>query len=139
MGAGLTRRWRGGLNDFQPCRAVRLRLELGGLRRGEEVGVEEVAAEERFEFPQGLAEWVVLRDIAGGVTPEEREMRAGLQGDRPHEKILQGSVGAAIFSEGEFDQGTVTQRGAEQIEETVASGGRRHRGEVATDFPDEHG
>ena len=99
---------------------------MGDLGSGEEVGVEEVAAEGGLDEGEGLAGRMVFRDVARGVTPDEGEARASLEGDGSDEEVLERGVGAREggrgFSEGEFDQRAVGEGGAQEREEAVEGG-----------------
>lgn len=110
------------VGDFQAGGAVGVGFELSGLRGGEEMCVEEIAAEERREESERFGWDVVFRDVAGVVAVEKRQVRAGFEGDGADEEVTERRVGAAGFAEGELHEGAVAERGAEQVEEAVASG-----------------
>jgi hypothetical protein len=59
----------------------------------------------------------VLRDVAGRVSPHEREVRPCLQSDGAGEHVAQRSVGSTVFAERKFHQGTRGEGLAEQREE----------------------
>lgn len=90
------------------------------------MGVEKIAADERFERGEGLGGRVVLGDVTGGVAPDEREMRAGFERDWANEEVAQRRIGSAWFAERELHKGRVVDGGTKEIEEAVAGVGRRH-------------
>ncbi len=115
----------GGFNG-EAHRAVWACLQLGGLDRGEEVGVEEVTADERFDQGERLGGRVVFGDVARSVAPEERELRAGFERDWADEEVLKSGVGSAVFPEGELHERAVVDGGVQQGEEAGTGVGRGH-------------
>ena len=73
-------------------------LELRGLERGEEVGVEEGVGEEAEEGGLGLGGREVFCDVASGVPIEEGDLRAGFQDDGAGEDVAQRGIGSAGVS-----------------------------------------
>jgi hypothetical protein len=63
---------------------------------------------------------MVFGDVAGGVAPDEGEVRTGLEDDGTDEEIAQGGIGAARFAEREFHEAAVAHGGAEKSEKTFA-------------------
>ncbi len=107
--------------------AVGLRFQLGVLGGREEVGVEEVGADESLELREGVGGREVFDDVARGVAPEEGEVRAGFERDGADVEVVDGGVGAAVFAEGEFGERAVGEGGSEEGEEAFAGGQWRHR------------
>ena len=104
---------RRGVLHVQPRGAVGLRFKLRGLRRREEMGIEEIAAEHRLEQHEGFVGRMILGHIARPMTPDERELRPGFQRNRSDKEILERGVGSAVLAERELRQRRVAQGGAE--------------------------
>lgn len=131
-GGGSGGRGRGGDGfEAEPGGSVGLGFELGGLCGGEEVGVEKIETEERFDFGEGGGGRVILGDVASGMAGDEGEVRAGLERDGADENILERGVGArrGRFTEREFHEGAIGEGGAEDSEEAFAGGRLGHCGE----------
>ncbi len=118
---------RRGFFHAQAGGAVGLAFQLRGRLRGEQVGVQEVRADQRLQQGEGGGGRVVLGHVAGGVPPDQGQVRTGLQRDGPDEEVFQGGIGPAVLAEGELHEGAVLHGGAEQAQEPGAVvGGRVH-------------
>jgi hypothetical protein len=58
--------------------------------------------------------------------PQETEVRATFQCDRPNDQFLNRGVVSAVFTERELLEISISDRAIEGIEETFARGGLRH-------------
>lgn len=94
--------------------------ERGVRFRAEQVGVQELGAEERFQLPGGFFCGEIFDFVAGLVAVRERDTRPGFQHDRAQVNIFQavGRSGSG-FAERAFEKMPVGAGGSENIEKLV--------------------
>src|SRR5436190_19075216 len=114
----------------QAGRAAVPAIEFQGALRSEEMRMPELASRQIGEQPARFFRRKILRDIAGGVAMDERQMRLTPQIDPAHENIPQSRVRSAIAAQGELGEGAVAQGIFEAGEPFFFCGRLRHHGEA---------
>ncbi len=106
--------------------ALGLDGELRLLGAGVQVRVlEGTGGDQAVQQRRHLGQRVVLGDVAGGVAPDQLQVRLAAQHHRAGQHLLEIGLGAAVAAQRQAHQLARGQRGLDQAEEALARGGLR--------------
>ena len=93
------------------------------------MGVQKRGSEQGFDVRDGFGGGEVFGDVAGGVAPDEAEMRSAFKCDGANEDVLQRGVSGGLpgFAEGEFFEGAASDVFDEERDKSGARGWRGGR------------
>ena len=96
-----------GLHDLHAGFSGGIRFKLGVVFGAEEMRIEKISSDKRYEDVQRFGRREVFGDVTRRVPPYEGEVRPRLQIHWPHKKILQRGIGAAMLAQRELRKRTV--------------------------------